>query len=137
VAAQDQAISTNYFKNKILKDKIENKCWLCKQHEVTIDRLTSGCPILVRNEYLMIHDKVGAHSHNSICNALGFKTTDKWHTRAHTHTHTHVHAHAHTHTHTHTHKPVCEYEDVTMLWNQGLYTDTAIIANKPDIIIKN
>jgi hypothetical protein len=25
VAAQDQAISTNYFKNKILKEKIENK----------------------------------------------------------------------------------------------------------------
>ena len=35
VAAQDQAISTNYFKNKILKQKIESKCRLCKQHEET------------------------------------------------------------------------------------------------------
>ena len=26
VAAQDQAISTNYFKNKILKEEIESKC---------------------------------------------------------------------------------------------------------------
>ena len=26
VAAQDQAISTNYFKNKILKQEIESKC---------------------------------------------------------------------------------------------------------------
>jgi len=33
VAAQDQAISTNYFKNKILTEEIESKCWLCKQHE--------------------------------------------------------------------------------------------------------
>ena len=33
VAAQDQAISTNYFNNKILKEEIESKCWLCKQHE--------------------------------------------------------------------------------------------------------
>ena len=33
VAAQDQAISTNYFKNKILKQEIESKCRLCKQHE--------------------------------------------------------------------------------------------------------
>jgi len=33
VAAQDQAISTNYFKNKILKEEIESKCRLCKQHE--------------------------------------------------------------------------------------------------------
>ena len=32
VAAQDQAISTNYFKNKILKKEIESKCRLCKQH---------------------------------------------------------------------------------------------------------
>ena len=37
VAAQHQAISTNYFKNKILKQEIESKCRLCKQHEETID----------------------------------------------------------------------------------------------------
>ena len=43
VAAQDQAISTNYFKNKILKEEIESKCRLCKQHEETID-LNLGMP---------------------------------------------------------------------------------------------
>ena len=53
VAAQDQAISTNYFKNKILKKEIESKCQLCKQHVETIDHLTSGCPILGKNGYLM------------------------------------------------------------------------------------
>jgi len=42
VAAQGQAISTNNFKNKILKEEIESKCRLCKQHEETIDHLTSG-----------------------------------------------------------------------------------------------
>ena len=57
VAAQDQAISTNYFKNKILKQEIESKCRLCKQHEETIDYLTSGCPIFAKNEYLMRYDK--------------------------------------------------------------------------------
>jgi len=30
VAAQDQAISTIYFKNKILKEETESKCRLCK-----------------------------------------------------------------------------------------------------------
>jgi hypothetical protein len=30
-------IITNYFKNKILKEEIESKCRLCKQHEETID----------------------------------------------------------------------------------------------------
>jgi len=50
VAAQDQAISTNYFKNKILKEEMESKCRLCKQHEETIDH--SGHQILAKNEYL-------------------------------------------------------------------------------------
>ena len=44
VAAQDQAISTNDFKNKILKKEIESKCRLCIQHEETIDHVTLGCP---------------------------------------------------------------------------------------------
>ena len=43
LTAKDQAISTNYFENRILKEEIESKCLLCKQHEETIDHLTSGC----------------------------------------------------------------------------------------------
>jgi hypothetical protein len=58
LADQGQAISTNYFKNKILEEVIDSKCRLCKQHEETIDHLTSGCPILAKNEYLMRQDKV-------------------------------------------------------------------------------
>ena len=61
MVAQDQAISTNYSKNKILKEEIESKCQLCKQHEETIDHLTLGCPILAKNEYLMRHNKVCSH----------------------------------------------------------------------------
>ena len=41
VASQDQAISTYYLKNKILKQEIVSKCRLCKQHEETIEHLTS------------------------------------------------------------------------------------------------
>ena len=71
VAAQDQAINTNYFKNKIWKKEINSKCLLRKQHEETNDHLNSGCSILAKNEYLMRHDKVCAHLHYSICKALG------------------------------------------------------------------
>jgi len=77
VADQDQAISKNYFKNNILKEEIESKCWLYKQHEETIDQLISGCPILAKNEYLMRQDKDCALLHYSICKALGIETTDK------------------------------------------------------------
>jgi hypothetical protein len=47
--------------------------------------------------------------------------TDKWYT----------------HTHTHTPEPLCEHEDVTALWNQGVHTEREATANRPDIIIKN
>jgi len=100
-----------------LKEEIENKCLLCKQHEETIDHLTSGCPILAKNEYLMRHDKVCIHLHYSICKALGIENTDKWYT--------------------HMPKPVCEEGDVTVLWNQAVHTNTEVTANRPHIIIKN
>jgi len=31
---------------------------------------------------------------------------------------------------------VYEQEDVTVLWNQAVHTDRAVITNRPDIIIK-
>jgi len=80
VVAQDQAISTNYFKNNNLKEETESKCRLYKQYVETIDHLTSGCPVLAKKEYLMRHDKVCTHLHYSICKTLGIETTGKWHT---------------------------------------------------------
>ena len=111
MAAQDQAINTNYFKNKILKQEIERKCRLCKQHEETIDHLTSGCPILAKNEYLTRHDKVCTHLLCSVCKALGIEITDKRYT-------------------------VYGEGDVTVLWDQAVHTDREVTANRPDIILK-
>ena len=93
-----------------MKEETESKCRLCKQHEDTIDHLTSGCPILVKNEYLMRHDKVCAHLLCSICEALGIQTTDRLYT--------------------HTPKPVYEEGDVTVLWNQAVHTDLEVTANR-------
>jgi hypothetical protein len=50
VTAQNQEISTNYFKYKILKEETESKCRLCKQYEETIDHKTSGCLVLAKKE---------------------------------------------------------------------------------------
>jgi len=104
VAAQDKEISTNSFKNKILKEEIESKLRLCKQHEETIDHLTSGCPILAKNEYLMRYDKVCTHLHYSICKALGTETTDKWYT--------------------HMPKPVCVKREMSQCCGIKQYTQT-------------
>ena len=48
VAAQEQAISTNYFKNKSWQEETDSKCQLHKQHEKTIDHLTIGYSILAK-----------------------------------------------------------------------------------------
>jgi hypothetical protein len=100
-----------------LKEKLESKCRLCKPYEENIDHITSGCPILGKSEYLMRHNKVCAHLHNSVHKTLRTERTDKWYT------------------HTHMPKPV--YEDVTVLCNQSVHTDTEVTANRPDIIIKS
>jgi hypothetical protein len=49
---------------------------------------------------------------------LGIETTENWYS--------------------HIPKPVCQHADITTtLWNQGVQTDREVLANRPDIIIKN
>jgi hypothetical protein len=37
----------------------------------------------------------------------------------------------------HVSKPVCEHEDITILWNQCVKSDREVLANRPDVTIKN
>jgi hypothetical protein len=100
-----------------LKEDIESRCRLCKEYEETIDHLTSGCLILAKNEYVIRHDRVCTHLHYSICKTSGTETTENWYS--------------------HIPKPVCQHEDITVLWNQGIQTDREVLAYRPYIIIKN
>jgi hypothetical protein len=34
-------------------------------------------------------------------------------------------------------KSVIEHDDLTLLWNQGVQTDSEFLANRPDVIVKN
>jgi len=68
-------------------------------------------------EYLMRLDIVCTHLHFSICKAIDTETTDNWYT--------------------HMPKPVCEWEDVTVLWNQAAHADREVTTYRPDLIIKN
>jgi hypothetical protein len=115
LAAQNPAISTNYIKNKILKEESESICPLCKQHEETTDHLTSGCHILAKSEYLMRHDTVCVHLYHPVRKTLDTERTDKWYT----------------------HMPKLVFEDgnITVLWNQAAHTDREFTENRPDIKI--
>jgi hypothetical protein len=79
--------------------------------------LILGCPTLAKNEYITRHDKVCTHLHYSICKKLGTETAEKWYS--------------------HIPKPVTEHEGITVLWNQGMQMDREVMANRPDIIVKN
>jgi hypothetical protein len=102
VTAHDPAVGNNSFKNKILKEKSDSKCRLCKEHKEIIDHLASRCPILAKNEYLKRHGRVGAYFHYSPRDGLGKETTAK--------------------RYKHRAKPECGHEYVTVLWNEGLHT---------------
>jgi hypothetical protein len=57
LAAKDQAIRNNYFKNKILKEEIDSKCRLCKQHE---ELLTPNLKMYhFSKERLVLHNETG------------------------------------------------------------------------------
>ena len=93
-----------------MKEETESKGPLCKQHEETIDHLTSGCPNLVKNECLMRHDIICTQMHYSIFKALDIENTHKWYT--------------------HMTEPVYEAADITVLWNQAVHTDGEVTANR-------
>jgi hypothetical protein len=95
-----------------MKEEIESICRLCKEY----DHLTSGCPILAKNEYIITHDKVCTHLHCSMCKTLCFETTENWYS--------------------HIPKPAHQHENITVLWIQGVQTDREVQANRPDIIKK-
>jgi hypothetical protein len=52
-----------------------------------------------------------------MCKTSGIETTGNWYS--------------------HIPKLVCQHEDITVPWNQGIQTDREVLANRPDIIIKN
>lgn len=119
VAAQDQAITTNYIKAKIHKEKVDSKCRLCHQYDETIKHIISGCPILASKEYTERHNKVGQNLHHSICKHYNINVEENWYK----------------------HEPKSvetnEKDKVTILWDMQIQTDRTIGANKPDIVIKD
>mgnify|MGYP001794065188 FL=1 len=117
VAAQDQALRTNYRKARIEKSSNDAKCRLCKIRDETISHLVSECPKIAQTEYKHRHDKVAAAVHWSICKKHGLPHTEKWYD--------------------HRAEPVIENEKVKLLWDFNVQTDKVIEARRPDLILEN
>jgi hypothetical protein len=98
----------------------DSKCRLCQQHDETTDHITSACPILAKEQYVKLHDKVSAQIHCNICKEIGVQLDKK-------------------HCYKHVPNSVATNQGgkVNILWNQQVQTERIIPNNKPDIIIRD
>ena len=115
VAAQDQALRTNYRKAKIEKNACSSLCRMCKERDETVSHIVSECPKLAQTEYKGRHDRVAAAVHWSLCKKHKLETSDRWYK--------------------HRAEKVLENEQVKILWDFSVQTDKLIHARRPDIIV--
>ena len=120
MAAQDQVLQTKYYATKILSTETVGKCRLCRQFDETIDHIISACPILTKEEYTKIHDRLCAQLHFNICKETWVQLDKK-------HWYEHVPKSVETN----------QGGKVIILWNQQVQTDRTIPSNKPDIITRD
>ena len=97
IAAQDQALRTNYRKAKIEKSTNESACRLCKEKEETISHIVSEYSKIAQTEYKKRHDRVATTIHWALCKKYGLPHTEKWCD--------------------HRAEPVMENEHVKLLWD--------------------
>jgi len=115
IAAQDQALRTNYRKAKIEKSTNISMCRLCKEKEETVSHIVSECSKIAQTEYKKRHDRVATAIHWAICKKSGLPHTEKWYD--------------------HRAEPVTENEHVKLLWDFTVQTDRTIQARRPDLIL--
>lgn len=115
IAAQDQALRTNYRRAKIEKDGSNPMCRMCKCKYETITHIISGCSKLAQSSYKQRHDKVATALHWGLCKKYDMPHSQLWYN----------------------HKPeaVIENEKMKILWDFNIYTDHVMQARRPDIVV--
>ena len=78
IAAQDNAMRTNYINARIDKIQQNSKCWLCGDRDETINHIISEYNKSAQKEFKMKHDWVGKVMHWEMCKKFIFDHTNKW-----------------------------------------------------------
>ena len=119
MAAQDQAIRTNWIGHNIDEEDISPSCRLCGERDETVSHIVSECKELAQNDYKKArHDKVAAILHWQMCQKYGFPTAAK--------SYEHF---------VDKEMSVLESEKVKLLWDCSIQTEIKIDHNKPDIVL--
>ena len=115
VAAQGQALSTNYVKFRIDHSCVSPKCRMCGDKDETVWHVIGECSMLAGREYKRRHDNLARIIHRALCINCGFSTAEWWYE--------------------HNLEKVLESREVKILWDFSVQTDHEIEARKPDIIV--
>ena len=115
IAAQDQALGTNYRKAKIEHSRESATCRMCKTRDETVTHIISECSKLAQTDYKAQHDRVASAVHWSIMKAYGLPRTKLWYE--------------------HRADKVVENKDVKVLWDFNIQVDRFIEPRRPDIIL--
>ena len=109
IAAQDQNLMTKQYQSEMIKNRANPKCRLCNEYNETIDHTVSGCPVLVKSEFMQRHDQAASYMHWKICKACSLPVADKWYN--------------------HNPETVISNGQVTLILDMQVHTDKEIKAN--------
>ena len=117
IAAQNNAIRTNFIKARKDKTQQNSKCRLCGDRDETIYHIISECSKVAQKEYKTRHDWVGKVIHREMCKKFKFDHTNKWYMQNLAH--------------------VLQNDTHKLLWDFNIQTDHLILARRSDLIIIN
>ena len=114
-AAQEQALRTNYTKNKIDKTSDNPLCRMCGEKMETVQHIICECKKLAQREYKRRHDTVAKLVHWKLCEKHNPVRTEKWYE--------------------HCPEGIVEDDDVKLLWDMNIQCDNVIEARRPDLVL--
>src|SRR5678815_2219523 len=119
LAAQDQALRTNWFKKHIEGQNITDKCRMCSGGSESVCHILSECKFLL---------KKGTYTerHNNICRLIHYRLCRKFEIEVNTVNHWE-----------HNPNNIEENNRVLILYDYNIPTDAQVSHNKPDIVIYN
>jgi len=114
-AAQEQALRTNYIKNKIDKTSENQLFRKCRENGETVQYIICECKKLAQREYKRRHDTDAKLAHWTLCEKHNLERTERWYE--------------------HCSKGVVENDDVKLIWDINIQCDNIIEARRPDLIL--
>ena len=114
-AAQEQALRTNYTKNKIDKTSENPLCRTCSERGETVQHMICKCRKPAQREYKRRHDTVAKLVYGKLCEKHNLDRKENWYK----------------------HSPDGAVEDdhVKLIWDISIQCDNVIEARRPDLVL--